>query len=403
MTAVKPETLDFADPRTFLDADIHELWQVMHSEAPVHWNAPSAERVGFWVVSRYKDIVATYRDNVNFTSVSGNVLTTLLQGHDSAGGRMIAVSDGRYHRSLRNLILKSFGPSAMEPVIEKIEARTTRLIQDATEKGEIDFAADIASHVPINTIGDLMDVPECDREQLAEWNTLSLAREGLDGDDLDEIIARNELLMYLSDLADHRRRIPGDDVVSALANGTVAGRALTDEEVVLNCYSLILGADQTTRMSSIGGAIALAEHPEQWQALRDGTVSLPSATEEILRWTTPAMHFGRTALNETTVGGQRVRMGEVVTLWNVAGNLDEAVFPQASQLHLDRTPNRHISFGYGPHFCIGAFLGRAHLKSVLAALRSNVAAIELLGPAQRLHSNFVQGYTKVPMRLSAQG
>lgn len=392
--------IDLADPHTFLKYDLHELWRSLRTNAPVYWNPQSKLAPGFWALTLYNDIVTVYRDTDGFTSTQGNVLTTLLQGYDSASGKMLAVTDGVRHKEIRKLMLKSFTPKALAPVLDKVRARTQRLVTQAVEAGDVDFAADVADQLPINTIGDLMDIPDYDRPQLVKWNTMSLAREGASSDELDEVLARNEILMYFSELAEQRRRDPGEDVVSALANGLVNGVPLGEDEIVLNCYSLILGAEQSSRMSSIGGMLALAENPDEWHRLQGGSVGLETAVEEILRWTTPAMHMGRRAVTDTVVGGQAITAGDIVTLWNASANFDESIFEEPTQLDLARRPNRHLAFGYGAHFCLGAFLGRVHLESVLDAVRSTVGAIEVRETPRRLFSNFVLGYATAPVHLA---
>lgn len=402
MTPSHLASVDLADPHTFLDRDLHELWAYLREHHPVYWNPPSGSAPGFWAVMRYNDVVDVYKDSARFTSTRGNVLATLLQGHDSASGKMLAVTDGPRHRAIRNLMLKSFAPKALAPVMDKVRARTRRLVAAAIERGEVDFATDVADQIPINTIGDLMDVPEYDRPQLVKWNTMSLARDGAGGEELDEILARNEILMYFAELAEQRRREPGDDVVSALANGLVDGAPLSEDEIVLNCYSLVLGAEQSSRMSSIGGVLALADDPGEWRRFKDGQVGLDTATEEILRWTAPAMHMGRRAVTDAVIGEQPIAAGDIVTLWNTSANFDEAVFADPTRLDLGRKPNKHITFGHGAHFCLGAFLGRVHLESVLDAVRELVEFVEVTAPPRRLYSNFVLGYTNAPVRLHAQ-
>ncbi|MEU4805239.1 cytochrome P450 [Actinosynnema sp. NPDC023587] len=392
-------TVDLADPQTFLDVDLTALWQRLRAESPVHWNEPRGDQPGFWAVSRHADCVAAYKDNKRLTSERGNVLTTLLQGNDSASGKMLAVTDGARHRAVRNLMLKSFSPRLLEVVAQQVRRRTYSLLEDVLTRGACDFATDVADHIPINTIGDLMDVPTADRPRLVDWNNRTLSRLSSAESEMDEWLARNEILLYFTGLADQRRRNPGDDVLSALANGLIDGAPLAEDEVVFNSYSLILGADESSRMSSIGAILALAEHPEQWRRLKSGEVDVESATEEVLRWTTPAMHFGRRAVAEVELGGRTIREGDVVTMWNSSANFDEDVFPDPTRFDLGRTPNRHIAFGFGPHFCLGAFLGRAHVGSVLEGLRDLVAEIRVPGPGTRLFSNFVHGYSSLPVEL----
>ncbi|MFJ9887218.1 cytochrome P450 [Streptomyces sp. NPDC091287] len=147
----------------------------------------------------------------------------------------------------------------------------------------------------------------------------------------------------------------------------------------------------------------LIEHPEQWRRLVSGEVSVDSAVEELLRWVTPAMHFGRRALVDVEVGGQRIGAGDVVTLWNSSANYDEEVFDRPDVFDLGRTPNKHVSFGYGPHFCLGAYPGRAEIHAMLTALRTHVSDAVLTGPGRPIHSNFLHGYSSLPVSLRPAG
>ncbi|GAA2398810.1 cytochrome P450 [Streptomyces glaucosporus] len=397
-----PGSVDLTDPQTFLDNDPHAMWRRFREESPVHWQETDTPVPGFWAVSRYADVLDVYRDNKRFTSERGNVLATLLQGEDSASRKMLAVTDGKRHREIRNLMLKSFSPRVLAPVVEGVHRRTRALVAQALERGELDFVTDVADHIPINTIGDLMDIPAADRERLVEWNTQTLSRHSSQDSELDEVMARNEILLYFSDLAAERRRNPGEDVISTLATATVDGEPLSEEEIVFNCYSLILGGDESSRMSSVGGLIAFAEHPRQWRRLKEGGAGVESATEEVLRWTTPAMHFGRRALVDVPVRDRVIRAGDIVTLWNSSANFDEEAFAEPYVFDIARDPNKHVAFGHGPHFCLGAFLGRTHVNAMVDALRTMVADIRLQGPPRRLYSNFVHGYSGLPVALTAE-
>ncbi|MEU7134380.1 cytochrome P450 [Streptomyces sp. NPDC046261] len=393
--------IDLTDPQTFTRTDLRAMWARFRAERPVHLHPATRGAPPFWVVSRHADVMAVYRDNTRFTSERGNVLDTLLKGEDSASRKMLAVTDGPRHRDIRNLMLKSFSPRVLAPVVAGVHRRTGALLDEAVERGTLDFVTELADHIPIHTIGDLMGVPVEDREKLVHWNTQTLSRTSAEHSKTEEWLARNEILLYFSALAAQRRRDPGDDVISALATGTVEGEPLTEEEIVFNCYSLIIGGDESSRMSSIGAVIALAGHPDQWKALKEGEADPKTAVEEVLRWTTPAMHFGRHAHVDVELGDRTIRAGDVVTLWNSSANFDEDVFADPYRFDLSRTPNKHVAFGYGPHFCLGAFLGRTHVDAMLTALREKVSVIELLGSPRLLHSNFVYGYSGLPVRLAA--
>jgi cytochrome P450 len=390
--------VDLADPQTF-HSDLTDFWKQLREHSPVAWHPPRGDNPGFWVVSRHADIMAVYRDNVNFTSERGNLLVTLLAGGDSAAGQMLAVTDGHRHRELRKIMLKAFSPRALERIAERVRENTRRLVAEAVERGTCDFAEDIASHIPMGTIADLLGVPASDREFLLSLTKSALSSDAADAGEVDALMARNEILLYFGDLVEQRQASPGDDVISVLAGGEIDGQSLTEDEMVLNCYSLIIGGDETSRLSMIDAVRTLADHPAQWQLLRDGDVSLGTAAEEILRWATPAMHFGRTCLTDTEVGGVRIAAGDIVTLWHSSGNRDEAVFDDPYAFTLGRTPNKHITFGYGPHFCLGAYLGRVEVSELLSALRTFSRGFEVAGPARRIHSNFLTGFSSLPVRF----
>jgi cytochrome P450 len=177
-------------------------------------------------------------------------------------------------------------------------------------------------------------------------------------------------------------------------------RLLTDEEIVFNCNGVLAGANETTRYSTAGGVLALAENPDQWRALRaGGEAAIPAAVEEILRWTVPGVHVLRTATRPATVGGVPIGVGDRVTIWNVSANRDEAVFADADRFLVDRSPNRHITFGAGRHLCLGARLARLELAAFLSELLDRVEKIELRGKPRYNASNFTWGLRELPLRL----
>ncbi|MFB7738709.1 cytochrome P450 [Streptomyces sp. NPDC056112] len=392
-------TVDLTDPRTFEENDLREYWRRLRTTRPLHWHPPTGDAPGFWVLSRYADVMALYKDNKRLTSERGNVLVTLLAGGDSAAGRMLAVTDGARHRNLRNVLLKAFSPQALKPITDRVHANTTRLVVEAVRRGECDFATDVAEHIPMNTISDLLGVPTADREFLLNLNKSALSSNEEGQSATDAWLARNEILLYFNELVAERRAKPTEDVISVLANSTVNGEPLSEEVIVLNCYSLILGGDETSRLSMIDAVRTFTRHPDQWQLLRDQEVTLESATEEVLRWATPAMHFGRRAVTDMELHGQVIAGGDIVTLWNSSANRDEEVFADPYVFDLNRSPNKHITFGYGPHFCLGAYLGRVEVNAMLDALRTYSTGFEVTGEPQRIHSNFLTGLSSLPVRF----
>ncbi|MFJ9890727.1 cytochrome P450 [Streptomyces sp. NPDC091287] len=406
-TTEKPEStpdgaavLDLVDPKTYLENDMEAYWRGLRADNPVHWHPEAPGRPGFWVISRYADVQALYRDNKRLTSEKGNVLVTLLAGGDSAAGQMLAVTDGRRHKNLRNVMLKAFSPRALAKVAELIRVNSRQLVGDAVRRGTGDFADEVASVIPLTTVGGLIGVPVEDHGHL-----LPLTKSCLSSDDADQapeeaFLARNEILLYFSDLVAERRARPQDDVITTLTQSEIEGVPLTDQDIVFNCYSLILGGDETSRLSMVDALYTLSREPEQWRRMKEGEVDLETATEEILRWATPAMNFGRHATTDFELHGKQIKEGDIVTLWNTSANRDDTVFDNPQTLDLGRTPNKHITFGYGPHFCIGAYLARVEVKEMLDALRSFSKGFELTGEPHRIHSNLMRGMSSLPMSFT---
>ncbi|UPK75799.1 cytochrome P450 [Nocardioidaceae bacterium SCSIO 66511] len=395
---------DLTDPQTFRAGEhghLVELWELMRTRGRVFWQP--YEDTGFWSVISYADICTIYRDRENFTSERGTILDTLLAGGDPAGGRMLAVTDGARHRALRKAMSRFFTPRHLESVEQSIARRTARVVDEAVEQGAVDFATDVCERLPIEAICDLMEVPEADRPQLLTYTKAALSSDAEDSSELDAISARSELLLYLSDLVAMRRSDPGDDIVSVLTSAEVEGEPLDDDDLALNCYSLILGGDESTRVSAGTGALAFARCPSQWTALRESRDTtrdlLPAAVEEVLRWSTPSMHFARTATADVRIGGQTIRRGDVVVLWLSAANLDPEQFERPGRFDIGRPAHDHLTFGQGRHYCPGAVMARIELRCLFDALRNQVARIEETAEPRQVYSNFLFGHSSLPFRL----
>lgn len=401
MTVSTPalDTMDLGDPHTFADHDLTEFWRTLRDTTPVHWNPPAGGRRGFWVVSRYDDIMASYRDDVNFTSERGNVLVTLLGGGDAGAGRMLAVTDGHRHHELRKILQRVLSPRVLSEVAAAVRVNTRQLIREAVEASGCDFAEQIASRIPMNTISNLLGVPEQDRDFLLAQTKTALSTDDEDVDEVDSEMARNEILMYFMDIVEERRESPGDDVISMLIGSSIDGVPLSDEDIVLNCYSLIIGGDETSRLTMIDCLYTLADQTEQWRRLKHGEVRIDTAVDEVLRWASPTMHFGRSVIKETELHGVRMQPGEIVTLWHASGNRDERIFDRPGVFDLGRTPNKHMAFGYGPHFCVGSHLAKVEISELLMALRDFTTGFERTGEALRIRSNFLTGFSTLPVRF----
>jgi cytochrome P450 len=395
---------DIADPNLYGAGDALGTWAYLRATTPVFWNElPDGD--GFWAVMTYRPALEVYRQAHLFTSERGMRVGAEPTAMGAAAGRMLIVSDPPRHTALRQLMSPAFRPVAVTALESALRSAVSTLIDRAVAGRSVDFVSDVAAILPAAVICDLMGVPAADRDFMIDMTSrafgASVGKEAQTGpaSGMDRAEAHAEIFLYYTDLIEQRRRRPGDDLVSRLIRGDVNGRRLTDEEVLLNCDGLITGANETTRHAMVGGLLALIDNPAEWRRLRAGEVDLDRAADEILRFTSPAMHVKRVAKADSEVGGQRIRAGESVAVWNPSANRDETVFPDPDRLDLARTPNRHLTFGHGPHTCLGAMLARLELRVLLEGLRDRVTRIEQAGPAERLYSNFIWGFGRLPVTL----
>jgi cytochrome P450 len=213
--------------------------------------------------------------------------------------------------------------------------------------------------------------------------------------------AHAEIIAYYIDLMRERRSNPGSDLISVLVNASVDGRPLTDDEIILNCDSFIIGGNETTRNAISGGIQMLAQDRSQWDSLRANEGLVATAVEEILRWTTPIMHSLRTAKNDLYLHGELIKRGDTVAVWTISANRDENVFDAPSRFDVTREPNRHIAFAVGVHHCIGSRLSRLEVKILLQVLRQRVRRMVLDGQVERSRSNILRGIKRMPMLLES--
>ncbi|MGW1159805.1 cytochrome P450 [Streptomyces sp. NPDC002513] len=402
-TLVSPEdldTLDLADPVLHAEYELGDVWRRLRAERPYYWHPPRGDQPGFWVFSRHADAMAVYRKKESFTTEGGNALPTLLTGGDSASGSMLAVTDGDKHTQLRNILNAAFSQRRLALIRQAIRKTIDELIVAAMEKPECDFVHDVSANVPLGAICGLMDVPDEDRRYLLGLTSHAWSSDYADAPAEENWRAKSEILLYFADLAETRRgNEDSDDVVTLLANCRINGERLKDADLMSNCYGLIIGGDETGRHAISGGLKALIEHPDQWRALKDGTVGLDTAANEVLRWTVPSLHGGRTALADTEIGDQKIAKGDLVSVWISSANRDETVFAEPDRFRLDRTPNKHLTFAFGSHLCLGHVLARIEIEEILDSLRTLVADAEQTAPESWIYSSILNGMSALPARL----
>jgi novobiocin biosynthesis protein NovI len=395
------EQIDLASPILHAEYELDAVFRYLRANRPMYWQQPRGEQPGFWVISRYADVNEVYKDKAHFTTENGNALATLLTGGDSASGAMLAVTDGVRHHQVRNLLSKGFSPRMLDLIANSLRETVDELLLAALDRGECDAAEDISANVPLGAICDLLEIPQTDRKYLLGLTAHAWSTDYADEPPEESWVAKNEILLYFSKLLKERRGGDREDMVSLLANCQIDGDPLNAAEQMANCYGLMIGGDETGRHAITGTILALIENPDQWRALKNGDVDLKTATEEALRWTVPSLHGGRKATGDVVINGQQIKPGDVVSVWISSANRDETVFDAADEFKLARTPNKHFTFAYGSHYCLGHYLGRMEVYAVLDGLRRLVGDLEQIGEERWIYSSILHGMGSLPIKITA--
>jgi cytochrome P450 len=397
-------SLDLTDLALYTSGRVDAAFDALRRESPVLWH-PLTDGSGFWVISRYRDLVSVLRRPEVFSSEFGNIL--LLRGvRDPAAGLMAMVTDPPKHSRLRVLLASVLTARAMTPSRPMIRDIVAKLVEPLRRGATVDFPSAIAGELPIAAACALMGVPESDWPLMTELShgshSWEVSPEFWKGATINEEVnsANAELLGYFADLIAVRRRHPEEDLVSQLVHAEVDGQRFDDEEAVVNIYALMLAGYQVTQAAASGGMLALIENPDQFDLLVKDPSLLPSAVEEILRWASPTRHITRMTLADTEVAGVPIRRGDVVSVWPSSANRDEDVFEEPYRFSVARNPNRHVTLGTGRHFCVGAGVARLQLEVLFEALVEHGVPLELTGEAVRLPSYFARGYKHLPVRLA---
>ncbi len=393
---------DLADPHLYTDEEHLEMWRQARREHPVAWTE-SALAGGFWSVVTHAEGSEVIKRPGVFVSAQGMRLQSNPAGVRAAAGRMLVVSDGAEHRRLRGVHQAWFNARSVAALVPTLGSRIEERLGALLDRGDsFDAIAELTAEIPRWALFELLGVAEEDQDTLAA--TMTAAFDDSDPGPLGEAArtaAHTSIFGYFEDLLDQRREEPGDDIVSALTEAAPDGVPLSDDEILLNCDGLMNGGLETTSHALAGALLVLGRRPEVWRALREDPGLIDTAIEEILRWTSPALHAMRTATEDTVLGDVRIAAGDRVAVWYPSCNRDEKVFPDPDTFRIDRRPNPHIAFGGGPHYCIGATLTRLEVRCLLTTAIERVADIEVVGDAVRRPSNFLQGLSDLRIGLTA--
>lgn len=410
---VREQRPDVFDPWVYKHGIPHEAFAYLREHRPVCWQDehpvgdwPAGP--GFWAVTRHADVTRVLKSPAEFSSWIG---ATQIRDPDPADlpfiRRMMLNMDPPQHAKLRRIVGRAFTPRRIESFGEQVAARARVLIDAVAGRGECDFAAAVTDDFPLFNLADLLGVPESDRGLLLKWTNRII---GYQDPEHAEVIrddkgrpinprspgALADMFDYARGLAEHKRRHPADDVMTALAHAELSGG-----ELEMFFFLLSVAGNDTVRSGAPGGMLAFAQHPQAHRLLRARPELLDRAVEEVLRWHPPVLSFRRTAAVDTELAGQPIAAGDKVVVFHASANFDPATFRDPMRFDITREPNPHVAFGDGPHMCIGAHFARLQLRLLYREALWRLDGIELAGPVDRLVSNFINGIKHLPLRYRA--
>jgi cytochrome P450 len=394
-----------ADPLAYADeSKLHAALAYLRANAPVSWVEVPNYRP-FWAIAKHADIMDIERDNALFTNWPRPVLTTA-EGDElqaAAGVRTLIHLDDPQHRLVRAIGADWFRPKAMRALKVRVDELAKNYVDKMMTVGpECDFVQEVAVNYPLYVIMSLLGIPESDFPRM-----LKLTQELFGSDDSefrrgssneDQLPALLDMFQYFNAVTASRREHPTEDLASAIANARIHGEPLSDIDTVSYYLIVATAGHDTTSATISGGLHALIENPDQLQRLGENLDLMPLATEEMIRWVTPVKEFMRTAAEDTALRGVPIAAGESVLLSYVSGNRDEDVFEDPFRFDVGRDPNKHLAFGYGVHFCLGAALARMEVNSFFTELLPRVKSLELTGAPQFVATTFVGGLKHLPVR-----
>ena len=406
--------IDLTDPDLFADGPPHDVYRYLRDEAPVYWHEPTPNTPGgegFWCLTRHEDVAWAARQPLLFSSVTGGSRTdggTLIEDLPVglAAGVLFNMQDDPRHQCIRRLVTPSVSPRRLRQIEDGLAERCAVLLEEALERDPCDFLVDVAAELPLQAIASLLGVPQEDRHFLLEW-----ADATLDYDDHNpgETSIRSQkagtaMSAYCARLLETKRSCPTDDILSIITTARLPdaaepGGPLSDLEQHMFFHLLVAAGSETTRNSITAGLLAVMDRPDLWEDLRGDRSLLPGAVEEMLRWASSTVYNRRTATEEVERHGQLIHPGDKVVLWWQAANFDERTFADPHVFDIRRSPNPHLAFGAGSHFCLGANLARLEVTLVFDGLLDRVRSIESAGPVERTRSNKHAGFRHSPVRF----
>jgi cytochrome P450 len=401
------------DPATYANERLfHESFAKLREHDPVHWCEPRDFRP-FWAVTRHAELMAVELNAKNFINGPRQFLVTtadeaMMQAQTGSSNfaRDLVTMDNPEHKAYRALTADWFTAKSVQNLIGKIDELAGETIDRMIAMGgSCDFVRDIAAWFPLRIIMLVLGVPAKDEALMLELSRKVFGGTDPDaggGDGMASMMEAAEAFRnYFAGITEDRRANPRDDVATILANALIDGKPIGDAERS-SYYMIIAAAGHDTTSSAIsGGLLALLQNPDEMAKLRADPALMPRAVDEMIRWTTPVKHFFRTAVEDCEVGAKAVRAGDSLMMAYWSANRDASAFADPFAFRVDRSPNRHLAFGFGPHICLGKFLAKLEMQALFSALLARVRHIELAGEPAWVKANFVSGLKTLPIRFQA--
>ncbi|WP_017625402.1 cytochrome P450 [Nocardiopsis chromatogenes] len=410
---------DVFDPRVFARGVPHTALRRLREDDPVSWQAEHEVGAwpagpGFWAVTRHADVRHVLRTPEVFSSHAG---ATQIRDPDPDDlpfiRRTILNMDPPEHMRLRRLVTPAFTRRRLERFTGSVAARARALLEPVAASGRCDLPAEVTDDFPLSNLADLLGMPPGDRHLMLEWTNRVIGYQddehaepvlGADGRPVNPRSPARlaDMFDYAAELAEAKRRRPGEDLMTALVHAEVDGRGLAPQELRMFFFLLVIAGNDTVRSALPGGVLALADHPGEHARLAADPGLVPSAVEEMLRWHPPVLTFRRTAVRDTGLGGRRIRAGDKVVVYHCSAHFDERAFTDPDRFDVGRSPNDHLAFGDGPHLCLGAHFARLQMRIFFTEMLRMLPCPRRDGPVKRLTSNFINGISHLPLRWEGE-
>lgn len=404
--------IPLADPDHFRSGFPHELFTQLRRHAPVCWSEES-DGPGFWSLFKYEDIADAAKNPKVFSSATENGGHRLFDertagvagtGAESPIGIPFISRDPPTHVQQRLAVMPAIAPNRLVQMEARVRERVVALIEAIPPNETFEVVKNLSAPIPIKTLAELMEAPAGMEPKLVEWTNALIGEDDPDFRASPEYMARavGELMHFAGTLRAQRLKRGGQDLIS-LISFERDGSQVPLRDFYANIILILVGGNETTRNSISGGLVALAQHPGQWQKLRDEPSLIPSAVAEIVRWVSPVIHMRRTAMEDLRIRGVEIPKGSKVLFWYPSANRDEDVWSDPFVFDIARPVQRHLAFGAGQHVCLGSRLAELQIRVFLEELIRRYERFEVVGEAPRIRSNFISGIKSLNLRFVPRG